>query len=142
MTENHTTGEIELDNPFEEELPVDAPPVLDAAALRAVLTSRTAMPTEDVPIKRNGKVIATVTLRGLTRTEAMECSKGDPDSSVGEQRMLSKALVMPRMTEDEVKAWQKVSPAHEMAPLVEKINELSGMEPEALKKAMKDFRGS
>ena len=113
----------------------------DSAILKAALLAADDFETEVVPIKRKGKVIAKVTIRGLSRHEALACQDGVGDNvALAEQRLLSKAMVNPRMTEKEVARWQATAPAHEMDNLVSKVNRLSGMDEEAMKEAMKAFR--
>jgi hypothetical protein len=101
----------------------------------ALLTER--LPRDEVEIKGVG----TVTVRGLSRYELLLAGKGQNDDVAAmERRMLSMALVDPEMSEDDVAAWQKCSPAGEIMPIVNKINELSGVGREAQKEAYKSLR--
>lgn len=80
-------------------------------------------------------------LRGLTHDEALALQeysvKEKTTNAMYEQRMLSKALVWPEMTEGQIKAWQKASPAGEINDLVKVVQRLSGMDKESAKNAYK-----
>lgn len=84
--------------------------------------------------------IGTVTVRGLSRYELQLAGKNTEDASVIERRMVSYAMVEPALTETEVEQWQRVSPAGELAPVTEKIRDLSGLKPGGEKDAYKSVR--
>ena len=81
-----------------------------------------------------------VKVRALTRAEALSF-QGEHDEADAEVKLLAVALVEPRLTEDEIRQWQQVSPAGELQPVVLAILKASGMEQDAPKQAMKRFRG-
>lgn len=101
----------------------------------ALLTER--LPRDTVPIEGVG----TVTVRGLSRYELMLAGKGaeNEDPIKVEQRMLAMAMVDPKMSEEDIVVWQKNSPASEMNPVIEKMNELSGVTKGAQKGAYKSL---
>ena len=97
------------------------------------------LPEDDVEIPGVG----TFRVRALSRFEVLAAQK---EQSKGpgfmERRMLAFGIIGPfTLTEDEVAAWQKASPAGEMEPLAERIAELSGMKSGAHKEAYKSVRG-
>jgi len=101
----------------------------------ALMTER--LPRDEVDIPGLG----TVTVRGLSRYELLLAGKAGTDDLVAsERRLVSMGMVDPEMSEDDVAAWQKCSPAGEIAPVVLKINELSGITREASKEAYKSLR--
>jgi len=72
--------------------------------------------------------VGTVIVRGLTRWELLTAGKvADKGPLYMERAMLAFAMVDPKLTEDEVARWQKASPGAEMMPVIQKINELSGV---------------
>lgn len=103
----------------------------------ALLTER--LPRGEVEIEGVGQV----TVRGLSRYELLLAGKGVADGDVVrvEQRMVAMGMVDPPMSEDDVAAWQKASPAGEIMPVVNKINELSGVGKEFQKNAYKSDGG-
>lgn len=80
-----------------------------------------------------------VKVRALTRAEALGF-QGEHDAAEAEVMLLAVALVEPKLTEDEIRAWQKVAPAGELQPVVQAVLAASGMEQDAPKEAMKRFR--
>lgn len=80
--------------------------------------------------------IGTVRVRGLSREELLELPT-DAGVPATERAMLALALVDPVLTEDEVAQWQAASPAGEMKPVVDKVNELSGIARNAGREAYK-----
>jgi hypothetical protein len=103
---------------------------LDKAAL---LAKRGDRDRREVEIPGFGSV----TVRGLTRAEALRIRGRDMDEAEAERLLLAAALVEPRLTEDEVATWQEVSPAGELGPVAEAVLELSGMVSDASKEAAK-----
>lgn len=85
--------------------------------------------------------VGTVRIRSLTRAEALALQGKETPVSEIEQKLLSAALVDPKLTEDEVRQWQEASPAGELEPIMEAILDLSGMAREAPKEAYQRFRG-
>lgn len=83
--------------------------------------------------------IGTIRVRGLSRGEVFAAGqlKG---VEAQERRFLSLGMVDPEMSEDDVKLWQRNSPAGELEPVTVKIQELSGLAQTAAKQAMISFR--
>lgn len=102
---------------------------------KATLTTRR-VPTAELEIPGVG----TITVRGLTRAELLLAGKNTDDTATMERRMLAFAMVDPEMSEKDVEAWQKASPAGEIGPISKKVNELSGL-GDAAKEAYKSLRG-
>ncbi len=78
--------------------------------------------------------VGVVRVRGLTRYEVMLMRKSTDTDAIGgdralviEQKMLSMAMLDPKLSEEEVAAWQRVSLAGELEPVVQKVQELSGI---------------
>ena len=106
---------------------------LDKAAL---LASRN-IGTEDVEVGALG----TVKVRGLSRAEALSLQGAGPvDVAAMERTLVSLAMVEPKLTEDEVAAWQDVAPAGELEPITDAIQRLSGLAVKAVKAEMQRFR--
>lgn len=89
--------------------------------------------------------VGSVRVRGLTRGEVYMMRKAKADGGIKtedawERRMLSLALVEPEMTEEEVGAWQRVSPAGELEDVSQKVQELSGLSEGADKSGVQDVR--
>lgn len=87
-----------------------------------------------------------VRVRGLSRKEVLTMrllkDKGVLNTEdKWEAHMLSKGLLEPRMSEEQVLAWQAASPAGEMNPVADKVTELSGMNDRPDKQAMSTFPG-
>lgn len=101
------------------------------------------MPEDDVDVPGQG----TVRVRGLSRAEQLLTVKqgdidaaGNPDITrvqAIEGRMLAMAMVDPEMSEDEVATWQGCGGSNEIEPVVEKIQELSGLLPGQAKELTK-----
>lgn len=83
--------------------------------------------------------VGTVRVRGLNRIEAMQVSSAGGPEAI-ERRMLAFGMVDPKLTEDEVKEWQRASAAGEMEAVSARIAELSGLSPGAGKETYKSFR--
>ena len=84
--------------------------------------------------------VGTVQVRPLSRAEALAVQGVEMPAAIMEQKLIAKAMVSPRLTEDEVRLWQENSPAGELEPVGNRIMELSGMKPESAKEAVKTFR--
>jgi hypothetical protein len=97
-----------------------------------LLASRVGTATVDVP------GVGAITIRGLSREQMHEAGKhADEGVSAMEAVMLAHGLVDPALTVDEVRQWQANSPAGEIQPIVERINELSGVAGASQKDAYK-----
>lgn len=96
---------------------------------------KTRFGVEDVEIPGVG----TVKVRPLTRGEALQLQGVEMDVVEMEQKLLSRAMVEPKLTEAEVKEWQDNSAAGEIQVITEAIIRLSGMEQYAAREAMKRF---
>lgn len=82
--------------------------------------------------------LGTVTVRGLSRQQMLDAGKlADEGVAVMERAMLAAGMVDPELTVDEVAEWQRVSPANEIQPVVQRINELSGVSQTSVKDAWK-----
>jgi len=85
-----------------------------------------------------GKVelsVGTVKVRGLTRGEVFMTQKAG-DTEAHERRIVAFGMVDPPMNEDDVKQWQRNSPAGEL----DKIRQLSGLGEGADKSGVPDVR--
>lgn len=91
---------------------------------------------QEVELQRGG----TVKVRGLTRAEAHTVKDKKMTEEESEQFVLSLAVVEPKLSKDDVRAWQENSPAGEIQDVYEAIVRLSGMEKAAAKAAYNDFR--
>jgi hypothetical protein len=110
----------------------------ESSAIDALLTVD--LPEERYTIARQGKEIE-LQIRGLTHDEALALQeyskKDDVTNALYEQRMLTHALLWPKMTGGQIKAWQKSSAAGEINDVVKIVMRLSGMEEDAAKNAYK-----
>lgn len=81
-----------------------------------------------------------VRVRALTRGEVFRIRKGGNSlpAEIAEQKILSKAMVEPAMTEADVKAWQDTCPAGELESLMQYIGELSGLEVSSVKEQVQE----
>lgn len=86
--------------------------------------------------------VGTVKIRPLSRAEAHELRGKEMDERDMEVRLLALALVEPKLTEADVRAWQEAAPAGEMDPVVKAILRHSGMEVNAAKAQFPDVRGA
>lgn len=87
----------------------------------------------DVQLARGGFV----KVRALTRAEALKVKGKEMPEEEMEQLLLSLAVMEPKLTPEEVKAWQESSPAGEIGDVVDEIMRLSGMQKSAPKEAYK-----
>lgn len=94
----------------------------DKAALLAAVRA-----TEDVELPSGA---GTVTVRGLTRREAVAVQKAyaDGDIDKAEGVILAAGLVEPRMDEDEAQAWRDVALAGDIQEVTEVIQHLSKLD--------------
>jgi hypothetical protein len=91
---------------------------------------------EDVEIPGKG----VVQVRPLSRAQVLAIQGQELPAAELEQRLLSQALVSPKVTAAQVKAWQEKSPAGEIEPVAEAVMRLSGMKADSAKEAVKTFR--
>ncbi|HEY0700297.1 MAG TPA: hypothetical protein VGD43_21140 [Micromonospora sp.] len=84
--------------------------------------------------------VGAVRVRGLTRAEVLQISKGANAGQDMEAQALSWALVDPQLTVDEVKRLFEVATFGEIQALNEAVNELSGIAGLAEKEAYKSPR--
>jgi hypothetical protein len=103
---------------------------------KAALLASRGIGLTTVPLGELGEV----KVRALSRAEAL-ASQGEHDQAEAEVFLLALAMVEPKLTEDEVRAWQRVAPAGELQPVVLAILKASGMEQDSPKQAVKTFRG-
>lgn len=101
---------------------------------KALLTA--AFPEEIVELQRGG----CVKVRAMTRGEALQIAGKKMPLAESERWVLSRTVVEPKLTEEDIAAWQEASPAGEIQEVFETVNRLSGMEEEADKEAYKQFR--
>ena len=105
-----------------------------------MLAKRTAV-TEEVEIPGVG----TVEVRGLTRAEVLEGQRIRKGTAAIERYMMSKALVDPVMSEDDIAQLQQDAPAGEFEAVTNKIQELSKIDMAAatkeLYKSLRDESG-
>lgn len=80
-----------------------------------------------------------VRIRPLTRAEVFTFSGKNMPPDQQEVRMLSKALVLPRMSEADVRKWQSTAVAGELQGLTEYCQEISGMSRKGEKAAAREF---
>ncbi len=83
--------------------------------------------------------VGTVRVRGLSRPEGFEVKqvKGEREIEVA---ILSRALVDPTLSADEVRQWQAAATAGELEPVVTAVLELSGLVPPSMREAVNSFR--
>lgn len=90
----------------------------------------------------------TVRVRGVSRAEVVAVRKATDDEEIDgpralviERKMIAMAMVDPVMTEDEVAQWQQAAGVDELQPIVDKIQELSGLDKASAREAYKRVRG-
>lgn len=83
--------------------------------------------------------LGTVRVRGLSRGEVFMVQQMKGTAAV-ERKILALGVVDPALTESEAGQWQEASPAGELEPVVQKIQELSGLAEGSAKEAMLGFR--
>src|SRR6476661_10774289 len=92
---------------------------VDALMAREVNSETVTVPTQ----------FGDVVVRSLTRAQALSIQKAGPiDAAVMERKLMTFALVEPRLSRAQIEHWQKTSPAGELQPIVDAINKLSGLE--------------
>lgn len=88
--------------------------------------------------------VGDVKVRALTRSEVLGLGivpgqSVELDLAVAEQKLLSRAMVEPTMTEADVKSWQDSSPASEINVVFMAVIELSGLNSDGPKEMVKQF---
>ncbi len=72
--------------------------------------------------------VGTILIRGLSRGEFLIAQRNYPNNDAQQERyVLSRAVLIPEITEDDVADWQEASGIAEINNLAKKINELSGI---------------
>ena len=92
----------------------------------------TGLPQDDVEIPGVGSI----RVRAMNRGELLMAGKiGDDGKNqrAMEMYVLSSCVLDPEMTQDDVADWMASAPAMEIQPVVQKINELSGVSQGAAK---------
>lgn len=82
------------------------------------------LPEEDYSLP-SGKSLR---IRGLTRAEMMRAGKLEDNRPRQEQYLLSTAVLVPRLTEQDVARWQRAKVFMEVEKVARAINRLSGVE--------------
>jgi hypothetical protein len=108
-------------------------------------TTDSGFPEDDVEVPGLGMV----RVRGLSRKEVIAVRKAaDREDTIDgnralaiERHMLAKAMLAPKMTEAQIGGWQAAGGAAEIEPVVQKVQELSGMDKASPKEAYKSVRG-
>lgn len=102
------------------------------------------LPEKTFVVTRQGREHELI-VRALTHDEALSlqefAKKEDVTNAMYEQRMISAALLYPKMSTGQVKAWQKSSKAGEINELMKLVQELSGMGEDSAKNAYKSVSG-
>lgn len=125
-----------MDIPLTPPILEDGHPTLYATLAEIISPSKPAS-TREVDYELDSGLI--VRIRPLTRMEAIIIGKRDLATDRKEQAYLAKAMVLPAMTEDDVKRWQMMSSAGEMQELVEQVQVISGMSDKGAKATAKEF---
>lgn len=83
--------------------------------------------------------VGTVKIRSVSRELVMSLNSQDPPVTPidRERQIVSAALVEPKLSVEDVTAWQASSPAGEIEPLTRAIMKLSGLGKDAAKAAVK-----
>jgi hypothetical protein len=72
-----------------------------------------------------------VTVRGLSRNEAVAVQKYAEDVGELEVQAITRGLLDPKLTEDEARTWRDVTVAADVQAVMEAISELSSMDANA-----------
>lgn len=84
--------------------------------------------------------VGTVRVRALSRGEVLSIKNdGSMEMAEMERKLISKAMVDPVLTEDEVGQWQDACGPSELEPIAEAVLGLSGMSKELAKEAVRQF---
>ncbi|MEU4675740.1 hypothetical protein [Micromonospora sp. NPDC023737] len=95
------------------------------------------LPEDDVEVPG----IGTVRVRGLNRSEAMDVGKID-DLALRDRTLIAIGLVDPKLSVSEVKRWGEAAPASELEAVSRRIAQLSGMLPDSVKEAVREFEAN
>lgn len=90
--------------------------------------------TVEVPIGNDGDK---VTVRSLTREQALKITDKPMPVDELERYVLSRTMVDPEMSEDDVRVWQENSEAGEIQAVFEEVTRLSGLAKDPVKDAYK-----
>lgn len=71
--------------------------------------------------------VGSVRIRALSRAEVLRIKDKPMDIDVMERKLISAAMVDPKLTEAEVQEWQDVSEAGELEIVTRAITKLSGL---------------
>lgn len=104
---------------------------------KAALLAQTNSETRDVLLPAFG---FSVTVRGLTRSEALRVAGKPMAADESERKLLALAMVDPVMTEEDVRRWQKVAPAGQLQPVELAVRELSGLVGDEVREGIAQFR--
>jgi hypothetical protein len=91
---------------------------------------------DDVELSNGRKV----QVRSYTRYELVNAGKGTEDPALIERRILGWCVVQPAMTAKQVEQWQKTSKPGDIAAVITRIRELSGMSEGAAKSDVVEVR--
>ena len=83
--------------------------------------------------------VGSVRVRSLSRAEVLSIRGVELDVAEMEKKLLSLAMVDPKLTEEEVGERQAASAAGELEPATRAIMELSGLVEDAAKQAIQRF---
>lgn len=118
---------------------LDDIPLASAEALTARRDYGTASGfPEDFVVVELPTGLAKVHVRGLSRHEVLHV-QAQKAVAVVEQMTVSLGMIAPKMTPEQVKAWQKSSVGAEVDRVTERIGQLSGMLKGARKEAIKEM---
>lgn len=94
------------------------------ASVEDITTDRATTREEDYELPGVGWI----RIRGLSRAEFMEAGKRHPDDMAAQERyVLSRTVILPRITEAIAAQWQNASGIAEINALAMHINEMSGL---------------
>lgn len=100
------------------------------------------LPEADVELS-----VGVVRVRGLTRAEVLHVREATDNENMSgdralvlERKLLAVAMVDPKLTEAEVGQWQEAVAAGELEPVIEKVQELSGLLKESPKNSLHSVR--
>jgi hypothetical protein len=121
------------------ELDVDEVPIASAEALTAKRSTGTTsgFPEDFVVIESDDGPVK-VHVRGLSRHEVLHVQAQKGVAAV-EQMTVSLGMIAPKMTPEQVKAWQKYSVGAELDKVTERIGQLSGMLQGSRKAAIREM---
>lgn len=98
---------------------------------------------EQILARKLGKGVATlpdgstVAIRSLTRDEVLEMQDGDRTRAERDNFIVSRGVLTPQLSEDDVAAWAAGAAAGDLVAVSDQIADLSGLKPAAGKEATK-----